>query len=111
MAFVGTVEPQTSTTHERPEGTYPELHDADSEEKESVPNRQEADKSNVPFATDLETRADCPLARAGTKYPDAVVAEHPGAEPVMAPSMSAPVEDGFARSFTSPATEPDAPTG
>ena len=65
--MAGTAEPQTSAMQESPEGTNPESQTGVSETGESVPNEQENEQETLPFETDFETFADCPLESAGTE--------------------------------------------
>lgn len=89
---------------ERPDATYQESHTAASPETEKLPKEHDAVAVIEPLAVVFETADDCPLARASTEYPETVAEEHPGTEPVFAPSTRAPLDDGFVVSRTNPAT-------
>lgn len=66
----GAVPPQASSTQYGPEGpeagTYPDSQEADSEERVTAPNEQDAVAERVPRSAGLETGADCPETRSGT---------------------------------------------
>lgn len=112
VAFAGTVLTQTSATHEGPAaGTYPELQTAFSPDTETLPTLQSAVATTLPFAVDLLTPTEFPLARAGTAYPEEVVVTHAGAPPATNPSTRDPVREGLARSRTSPETVPESVEG
>lgn len=100
------VEPQTSAIQERPDGTYQELQETDSDESETVQNEQNAVAETDPFAVVFKTLEYCPLVSVGTVYPDTIAVSHPGAAPVFAPSTRAQVDEGLVRSLTSQTTEP-----
>lgn len=114
-ALDGTVEPQTSATHEGSVptllATYPSSQTAEAAEIDILENEQVAVALTTPSPVAFSTVADSQDARPGTSYQETSALSHGAGPQVSAPSTKAHVPLGSSGSRMSPPTDPSIQAG